>query len=66
MSEVEQLEQKIQSLSESELAQFRAWFTEFDAKAWDRQLERDEAADMLDALANKALRDHVAGKFRLL
>lgn len=66
MSEVEQLEQKIQSLSEAELAQFRAWFIEFDAQAWDRQIERDVAAGKLDALANKALRDHAAGKSRPL
>lgn len=62
MSEVEQLEQKIQNLSEAELTQFRAWFADFDAKAWDRQIERDANAGKLDALADKALRDHAAGK----
>lgn len=66
MSEVEQLEKKIQNLSEAELAQFRAWFAEFDAKAWDRQIERDANAGKLDTLANKALRDHAAGKSRPL
>lgn len=66
MSELEQLEQKIQSLSEAELAQFRLWFIEFDAQAWDRQIERDVAAGKLDALANKALRHHAAGKSRPL
>lgn len=66
MSEVEQLERKIQNLSEAELAQFRSWFTEFDAKAWDRQIERDANAGKLDALADKALRDHAAGKSRPL
>lgn len=66
MSEIEQLEQKIQSLSKSELAQFRAWFAEFDAKAWDQQIESDVAAGKLDALADKALREHAAGKSRPL
>lgn len=66
MSEVERLEQKIQSLSEAELAQFRARSIEFDAQAWYRQIERDVAAGKLDALANKALRDHTAGKSRPL
>lgn len=64
MSEIEQLEQKIQNLSEAELVQFRAWFAEFDAKAWDHQIERDANAGKLDALADKALRHHAAGKSR--
>jgi hypothetical protein len=66
MSEVEQLEQKIQNLPEAELAKFRAWFAEFDANAWDRQFERDAGAGKLDALADKALRDHAAGKTKPL
>jgi succinate dehydrogenase flavin-adding protein (antitoxin of CptAB toxin-antitoxin module) len=66
MSKVEQLEQQIQSLSEEELAQFRAWFQEFDWALWDRQLERDVAAGKLDRLADKASRDHAAGKTKPL
>ncbi len=62
MSKVEQLEQQIQTLSPEELAQFRAWFAEFDWEMWDRQLERDVASGKLDALAEKALRDHASGK----
>ena len=61
MSEVEQLEQKIQNLPEAELAKFRAWFAEFDANAWDRQFERDVSAGKLDGLADKTLRDHASG-----
>ena len=62
MSKVEQLEQQIQTLSPEELAQFRAWFAEFDWEMWDRQLERDVASGKLDELAEKALRDHASGK----
>jgi hypothetical protein len=62
MSKVEQIEQDIQSLTERELAQFRIWFAEFDWANWDRQLDRDVAAGKLDALAEKALEDHAAGK----
>ena len=62
MSKVEQLEQQIQALSSEELAQFRAWFAEFDWSMWDRELERDAAGGKLDALAEKALRDHASGK----
>ena len=62
MSKVEHLEQQVQSLSEEELAQFRAWFIEFDWAMWDRQMARDVAAGKLDALGEKALRDHASGK----
>ena len=66
MSEVEQLEQKIQNLPEAELAKFRAWFAEFDANVWDRQLERDVSVGQPDALADKALRDYASGKTKPL
>jgi hypothetical protein len=62
MGKLERLEQQIQNLSKEELAQFRAWFLEFDWENWDRQLERDVAAGKLDALGEKALRDHASGK----
>lgn len=62
MSKIENIEHQIQALSPEELVQFRAWFLEFDWAAWDRQLERDVAAGKLDALAEKALRDHASGK----
>ena len=62
MSKVQDIESQVQALSPEELAQFRAWFLEFDWAAWDRQLERDVRAGKLDALADKALRDHAAGK----
>jgi hypothetical protein len=62
MGKVEHLEQQVQALSRDELAEFRAWFVEFDWAVWDAQLERDVRAGRLDALAEKALRDHAAGK----
>ena len=62
MSKVERIEQEVQALSPEELAQFRAWFLEYDWAIWDRQIERDAAAGRLDDLAAKALRDHEAGK----
>ena len=66
MSKIDELEQKVQALSPEELAQFREWFVEFDWAAWDKQLERDVRAGKLDALAEKALRDHAAGKTKPL
>jgi hypothetical protein len=62
MSKIEKIEQEIQALSPEELAQFRAWFLEYDWAIWDRQIERDVEAGRLDDLAARALRDHAAGK----
>jgi hypothetical protein len=62
VTKVQKLEQQVEALSPEELAQFRAWFLAFDWAAWDVQLEGDVRAGRLDALADKALADHAAGK----
>ncbi|BAY27167.1 hypothetical protein NIES2100_69890 [Calothrix sp. NIES-2100] len=62
MSSLQEIEKAISQLSPEELAAFRAWFAEFDAAVWDKQLEADVAAGRLDALANKALQDLQAGR----
>jgi len=62
MGKIEKIEQDVQALSPEELAQFRAWFLEYDWAAWDRQIERDAQTGRLDDLAARALRDHAAGK----
>ena len=66
MGDVENLERQVKDLSPEELAAFRKWFLAYDWEVWDRQLEQDVAAGKLDALAEKVLRDHAAGKsFRI-
>ena len=62
MEKVEKIEREVQEFSPEELARFRQWFAAFDAEAWDRQFEEDVAAGKLDALADRALRDHADGK----
>jgi hypothetical protein len=62
MTTVESLEQTVKNLAPSELAEFRRWFAEFDAAAWDTQIEADAAAGKLDALAAEALAEHRAGR----
>jgi hypothetical protein len=61
MSAVDDIEQQIRALAPTELAEFRAWFVEFDWAVWDRQIERDVAAGKLDELAAQALREHASG-----
>ena len=62
MSKVKELEKQIEQLTDVELVEFRRWYAEFDAQVWDRQFEADVKAGKLDALAEKALREHAAGK----
>jgi hypothetical protein len=61
---VSEIETAVSKLSRQELLAFREWFSEFDAAAWDRQLEEDVAAGRLDALADEAIRDLRAGRCR--
>lgn len=57
MSTIPEIEKAIQQLPPDELAKFRQWFAEFDAKQWDEQIDRDATAGRLDALAEEALDD---------
>jgi hypothetical protein len=62
MGKVEKIENEVRALSAEELATFRKWFREFDAEAWDREIEADALAGKLDAPADRALGVHHAGK----
>jgi hypothetical protein len=66
MDTVKKLEQAVKALSQSDLADFRAWFLDFDQAAWDHELESDVLAGKLDAVAEKALGDHRSGRSRPL
>ena len=43
-----------------ELAKFRAWFEEFDARLFDAKIERDAKAGKLDKLMAEAWANHTA------
>lgn len=62
MSRLEGVERQVRGLTPEELTSFRTWFAEFDAEAWDRQLEVDVERGKLDKLAEQALRDYESGK----
>ena len=61
---METIEHAIEQLSPEELPKFRRWFLEFDAAAWDAQIEADAAAGKFDALAEEALAEYRSGKAR--
>jgi predicted esterase len=48
------------------LAEFRRWFTEFDAAAWDRQIDSDAVSGKLDALLAEAEQDYKNPPSRVL
>ncbi|MEX2494072.1 MAG: hypothetical protein WD425_20220 [Nitrospirales bacterium] len=66
MSELEQLEQQVLNLPPQDLAQFRDWFLEFDARVWDQQIEADLKGGKLDALIVEARAEFKSGKVREL
>jgi hypothetical protein len=62
MSTIEEIEDAVRRLSPEQRAAFRAWYAEFDADEWDRQLEADVAAGRLDWLVAEARKDLEEGR----
>ena len=58
---VKELQAAVSRLSSQELARFREWFEEFEAKMWDEQFEKDVRSGKLDHLADQAISDLRAG-----
>lgn len=58
----EEIESAIAKLPASEVAKLAKWFEEFQARVWDRQLERDAEAGRLDALMEQAEKDFEQGR----
>ena len=66
MTSVADITGAVKRLPKKDLARFRKWFAEYDAAAWDRQLEVDATAGKLEALVREAQRDHRAGRTKTL
>ena len=64
MSTIESIEDAVRGLTPSELAIFRGWFAEFDAAAWDAQIEADAASGKFESLAQEALAEYRNGTAR--
>ncbi len=64
MSTVQEIEKAVTRLSWEDLARFREWFEEYNAKLWDEQFERDAKSGRLNKLANQAIADFRAGKYK--
>lgn len=66
MSEIEELESRVRTLSAAELAAFREWFIEFENEAWDQQIAKDFRAGKLDKLIGRARAEMAQGKAKAL
>jgi hypothetical protein len=63
---IKEIESAIAQLPPSDLAELAKWFTEFHARAWDEQLERDLKAGQLDALIEQAEQEFEQGQCKPL
>ena len=66
MTTVEQITATLAALPPDQVEQVRAWLNERAEAEWDAQIEQDECAGKLDALADRALAEHRAGRTRPL
>jgi hypothetical protein len=66
MSTVEQIEAAILKLSPQDLSNLADWVLDLDDRYWDEQIERDIEAGKLDFLAEEALLEFEAGKYRII
>lgn len=64
MTKLQRIEKEVESLSPDELADFRKWFTSYDAALWDQQLKRDVKDGKLDRLRDEAVGEHAAHRTR--
>jgi hypothetical protein len=62
MNTAKEIEKAVASLPTFELKEFRTWFTEFDSKNWDVQIEEDINSGKLHDLGVTALKRHQSGE----
>jgi hypothetical protein len=66
MNTVETITNAIAQLPPDQVDQIRAWLAEYEERKWDEQIACDEREGRLDALAERALAEHRAGRTRPL
>jgi hypothetical protein len=66
MSEVEELEVRVQNLPKEEFTQFRDWFLDLENELWDKQIASDFHAGKFNRLIKNAKGEFAQGKMREL
>lgn len=59
---IQEIENAVAKLSSHELSVFSQWFGEFVADQWDRQIERDAKAGLLNEAFERAEEHRNAGR----
>ena len=62
MTKLEQIEKAIAALPHDDIVALADWFAEFHADLWDKEIEADAKAGLLDKLAAEARAEHKAGR----
>ena len=62
MIKIEDIEKAVARLSSEDLAKFRRWLEEFDARVFDDKIARDAKSGKLDNLMAEARANHKAGR----
>lgn len=62
MTKLEDIEKAVASLAAEQLAEFRAWFAEFEAERFDADIERGVRDGKLNGFAEQAIRDVREGR----
>ncbi len=63
---IQEIEAAITKLSAEDLAILAAWFVEYRAQTWDKQIEQDLDAGRLDALLAEVDAEYEAGQAKPL
>ena len=59
---VQEIQQAIEQLPETDRKRFHEWYTEYFNELWDKKIEEDSLAGRLDHLIDEAIQDHQAGR----
>ena len=62
MTNIETIQRSIERLTPEEIARLNAWIDELQEKLFDDAIERSVKAGKLDALAERAISGHKAGR----
>jgi len=63
---ISEIESAIEKLPPSELAKLAAWFYEFQAQVWDKQIAEDLQSGRLDSLIEEAEQEFKSGQCKPL
>ncbi len=64
MAKINEIQDAIMALPESDYREFRLWFTELNWRKWNRQIEADSKEGKLDFLISEAFDEKEKGRLK--